>query len=240
MATAATIAVGAIASRGARKAGQAAAGAQQAASQTAIEEQRRQFDIAQEQAEPFRLAELRSLQRGEPLAEQQTLAAQEALRQRQALTGLSGAEAQQQALAGLQESPGQQFIRQRQEKALLRNQAAIGGLGGGNVRTALQGQAAGFAQQDIQNQLARLQGFAPGAQLGTGTTQNLAQMGAQQAQRVGQLQMQGGQAQASGMLGAQQARGQFLGQLGGGLRGAAFAGQSPGVSPQQGFLAGFR
>jgi len=45
------------------------------------------------------------------------------------------------------ESPGQKFLRERQEQSLLRNQAAIGGLGGGNVRTALQEQAYGIASQ---------------------------------------------------------------------------------------------
>ena len=75
----------------------------------------------------------------------------------ESLIGGRGEEASRQALTSLgSESPGQQFIRQRQEKALLRNASAIGGLGGGNVRTALQEQAAGFAQQDFQNQFDRL------------------------------------------------------------------------------------
>jgi len=59
------------------------------------------------------------------------------------------------------ESPGQQFLRERQEQALLRNQAAIGGLGGGNVRTALQEQAYGIAAQQesdwYQRQMAERQ-----------------------------------------------------------------------------------
>jgi len=217
--TAATIGIGLIQSRQAGKAAKAAAGAQVAAGQEATAEQRRQFDISREAAEPFRQAGLGALE------------------QQQALLGLAGPEARQQALAGFQESPGQQFIRQRQERALLRNQAAIGGLGGGNVRTALQQQAAGFAQQDLQNQLARLGGIAGQGQV---VTSNIAQLGAGTATNIGNLLQAGGQAQASGILGAQQAQGQFLGQIGGGLRGAAFAGQTPGVSAQQGFLAGFR
>jgi hypothetical protein len=79
-----------------------------------------------------------------------------ALSQYQDLLGLNGSEAQSAAYQTLNESPGQTFLRERQEKALLRNQAAIGGLGGGNVRTALQEQAMGFAQQDIENQYSRL------------------------------------------------------------------------------------
>ena len=49
--------------------------------------------------------------------------------------------------AGFEESEAQRFYRERQEQSLLRNSAAIGGLGGGNVRTALQEQAVGIAGQ---------------------------------------------------------------------------------------------
>jgi len=114
-----------------------------------------------------------------------------ALEQQQALLGLGGQEAQQAAFAAFGESPGQQFLRERQQKALLRSQAAIGGLGGGNVRTALQQQATGFAQQDIQNQLTRLAELSGRGQQAVGGISNL----------LGQA----GQARAGGILGAQQA-----------------------------------
>jgi len=84
----------------------------------------------------------------------------QASQQQQAMLGLQGAEAQQAAYGAIQESPGQKFIRDRQQKALLRGSAAIGGLGGGTVRTALQEQAAGFASQDIDKQLGRLQALS--------------------------------------------------------------------------------
>jgi hypothetical protein len=77
-----------------------------------------------------------------------TEAGRGALTEQQALLGLSGQGAQQEAYARFTESPGQAFLRERQERALLRNAAAIGGLGGGNVRTALQEQAFGRAQYD--------------------------------------------------------------------------------------------
>lgn len=89
-----------------------------------------------------------------------TEAGQEAVSQRSALLGLSGGEAQQEAFSRFAESPGQTFLRERQERALLRNQAALGGLGGGNIRTALQEQAFGRAQTDLDRQLARLTGVA--------------------------------------------------------------------------------
>ena len=79
-----------------------------------------------------------------------------ALGQQQALLGMGGQAAQDQAFEAFGNSPGQQFLRDRQQKALMRNSAAMGGLGGGNVRTALQEQAAGNAAQDYNNQFNRL------------------------------------------------------------------------------------
>jgi len=71
-------------------------------------------------------------------------------------TTLSAQEQQAQAFSQLQESPGQQFLRKRQEKAILRNASATGGLGGGNVLNALQENAFNLAQTDIENQFGRL------------------------------------------------------------------------------------
>jgi len=192
--------------KAAGKAGQRAAGVQAEASQAGIAEQRRQFDVSQEQAAPFREAGVA------------------ALGQQQALLGLSGLDAQQQAFSGLSESPGQQFIRQRQEKALLRNAAATGGLGGGNVLSALNQQQAGFAQQDIQNQFARL-GQLSGQ--GQASTQQIAQLGGQTASNIAGLQGAAGAARASGILAPAQANaaatGQVL-QLGGQVAGALASG----------------
>ncbi|MEE8207873.1 MAG: hypothetical protein V3T88_02815 [Nitrosomonadaceae bacterium] len=191
---AAVVVAGAVSSNQQKQAAIKAADAQRAAAAGGVSEERRQFDITQEAIEPFRQAGLGALE------------------QQQALLGLSGQEAQQQAFQQFQESPGQQFIRQRQERALLRNQAAIGGLGGGNVRTALQQQAAGFAQQDIQNQLSRLGGIAGQGQV---ATTNVAQLGAGTAGNISQLLQASGQARAGGILGAGAAQSQFTQQLGG-------------------------
>lgn len=213
----ASVVVGAVAANQQKKAAQRAAGAQTAASRTAIEEERRQFDISREQAEPFRQAGL------------------SALEQQQALLGLSGQEAQQQAFQQFQESPGQAFLRGRGEKAILRGASATGGLGGARVQEALQQQGIGFAQQDLQNQLARLGSIAGQGQAVTG---NVAQLGAGTAANIGNLLQAGGQAQASGIFGAQQARAQFTGQIGSGLVGGAMGAQTPGVGFQQGFTSG--
>jgi len=73
-----------------------------------------------------------------------------------ALSGASGAAAQQAAFDQFTASPGQQFLREQGEQALLRSSSAIGGLGGGNVRSALQQQGIGFAAQDFGDQFNRL------------------------------------------------------------------------------------
>jgi len=85
-----------------------------------------------------------------------TQAGTRALGSEEAFLGLSGPEAQQAAFADFTESPGQQFLREQQEQALLRGSAAIGGLGGGRVRGALQEQAFGIASTRLDDQLNRL------------------------------------------------------------------------------------
>lgn len=130
--------------------------------------------------------------------------------QRQAaLSGALGAEAQAQAFADFQESPGQKFLRDRAEQSLLRSSAAIGGLGGGNVRSALQEQAIGLAAQDLDRQFGRLgqvtgQGLAA-QQAASGL---LGQQGATQAQlasQQAQLQQQAANQSAALRAQAQQA-----------------------------------
>lgn len=92
-----------------------AAGIQAGASREAAALQQQQFQQTREDLSPFREAGL------------------PALEQQQALLGLLGEEQQQAALGALQETPGQEFIRQRAQKNLLRNASAIGGIGGGNI-----------------------------------------------------------------------------------------------------------
>ena len=164
-----------------------AAAKQEAALGAGIGEQRRQFDLLLGLSQP-------GIEAGD-LARQQQLA----------ILGLLGPEAQAQANTQFQESPGQKFIRDRQERALLRNQGAIGGLGGGNVRTALQEQATGFALQDQQNQFNRLSSLTGGAQTNIG---NVGQFGQASTSNITNLLAQQGQAGASGILGGQQAQAQ--------------------------------
>lgn len=79
-----------------------------------------------------------------------------ALGQQAAMSGALGNEAQQAYYDNFMESPGQKYFREKQEESLLRNQSATGGLGGGNILTALQEQAYGIAAQYDQQQFANL------------------------------------------------------------------------------------
>lgn len=171
-----------------------AARSQRKAAEAGIGEQRRQFDITQEQFAPFQEAGV------------------SALGQQQALLGLGSPEEQQAAFAAFSDTPGQQFLRGQQERALLRNASAIGGLGGGNVRSALQAQAFGRAQTDFSNQFNRL-GALSGA--GQQATTQLGQFRGGTAANVSGLLGQAGAARASGILGRQQAIGQTIGNVAG-------------------------
>ncbi len=121
------------------------------------------------------------------------------------LAGLRGTQAQRQAFANFQSSPGQQFLQEQAERATTRQAAATGGLTGGNVLKELQRQAVGLASQDIGAQ------FQRGQQV-LGTQQ-------QSAQQLANLSAQGGQlganliSGATGQLGEQRfAAGQQLAQ----------------------------
>jgi hypothetical protein len=106
-------------------------------------------------------------------------------------------EQQQSAFDALAQSPGQQFLRDRAQKNLLRNTSAIGGLGGGNVRSALVQQGVGFAQQDLQNQFGRLGQLAG---QGQAAATSIGQFGQQTAGNIGNALIAGGDARASGIM----------------------------------------
>lgn len=176
----------------ARKAAEKAAREQEEGIQAGIAEQRRQFDITQSNLQPFQEA------------------GTAALGSQQDLLGLNGPEAQAAAFAALEQSPGQQFLRDRAQKNLLRNASAIGGLGGGNVRSALVQQGVGFAQQDLQNQFGRLGQLAG---QGQSAATSIGQFGTQSAGNIQQGLAASGQARASGILGVQQADAQQQQQM---------------------------
>jgi len=140
---------------------------------------------------------------------------QRAFEEQQALLGLSGEEEGAAALSRFQESPGQEFLRQEQEQAILRNAAATGGTQGGKVLTELQRQAFGRAQTDFGNQFSRLQQLgvqgqqaaggigniltdeaAQLAQFTTGGAQNLARLAEARGSNIANLRTGSAQAQA--------------------------------------------
>jgi len=201
-------AVGSVmASRQAGKAAGGAAEAQEEGLERAMEEIREDFGITEEQYAPFRQAAVGG-RRG----------ITGALGQQQAFLGLRGPEAQQQAYAGFLESPGQRFLRERGEQALLRQASAIGGFGGGNIRQALQEQGIGVAaqqQSELQDRLAGLTG------LGFQATSGLGRERSRKAENIADLLGAQAQARASGILG--QAESKSAGIMGatGGIGGIA-------------------
>ena len=95
-----------------------------------------------------------------------------------ALSGALGREAQQAAFDEYMSSPALDFLQRESERALTRNAAALGGLGGGNVRKDLMDLTAGLYSQDFANNYARLGELATRGYGGAGqmlsSQQNLA------------------------------------------------------------------
>lgn len=157
----------------------------------------------------------------------------EAQQREAALSGALGNAAQQQAISGFMESPGQKFLRERQEQALLRNASATGGLRGGSTLSALQEQASGIAAQQQQQQLENMRNIAQRGQQAAGQQGQFAQTGGTTgANLIGQIA--GQQAQLMGQAAGMQANaGQNLAQL------SANAGsQMGGYAAQGGQFAG--
>lgn len=123
-----------------------------------------------------------------------------------ALSGALGGQSQQQAMDRFMGSPGQQYLLDESERAITRNAAATGGLGGANVQRALQQNAVGLAAQDFDNAFNRLgtvsdRGLAAGGQMAgnqmatgqalAGLGQDYGRMGADLAYGTGQGLAQG-------------------------------------------------
>lgn len=199
---AAAIGVGAsiYSSRKSAKAQQQAAGqasaAQERASQAAIDEQKRQFDEIQKLLKPY------------------VQAGTGAIGQQQALLGLGGNQAQQQAIQGIANSPEMQAYVRQGENALLQNAAATGGLRGGNIQGAL----AQFRPQ-LLNQLVnqRFQNLGGLTSIGQASAAGVGNAGMQSASNIGNLLQQQGAAQAGNALAQGQASAQKWSNIGAGV-----------------------
>jgi hypothetical protein len=169
-----------------------------------IAEQRRQFDATQANLEPFQEA------------------GQAAIVEQQNLIGLNGNEAQAASFDSFNASPGQKFLRDRAQKNLVRNASAIGGLGGGNVRSALVEQGVGFAQQDYNNRFGRL-----GQMAGQGQTAatNIGNFGANASNNISNSYGNIGNARATGIQNQNAIFQNVLGQVSGGF--GTFGGPPP-------------
>lgn len=143
-----------------------AAAAREAGITEGIEEQRRQFDLTRGDFAGFR-------ERGGLAGEQEA-----------AFLGLRGVGAEQAAIEGFQESPGQAFLRERGIRAANRAASVSGGLGGGNILEELVRRGTGFAAQFLGERKDRLAGVAgrglqattAGAGFGTQLSTNIANL----------------------------------------------------------------
>jgi hypothetical protein len=158
-----------------------AAGAQSGAAQAGIDEQRRQFDEIQRLLAPY-------VQAGQP-----------ALAGMQNLIGLGGAEAQRQAIAGIEQSPLLQALTRQGEEAILQRASATGGLRGGNVQAALAQFRPQMLQQALEQQYSRLGGLTS---LGQQSAARVGTAGMETGVNVGNLLQQQGAARAGGALGS--------------------------------------
>jgi len=162
-----------------KKAAKKAAEAQVQAAQMAIDEQRRQFDTTQQNFAPYMGA------------------GTEALGGISDLLGLSGGDAQQSAISGLQSSPAFSSIVGAGENAILQNASATGGLRGGNTIDALSRFRGDTLTNLINSQLGNLGGLA---NMGMGSAGQLGQFGANAASQIGSNLNQQGAARAGSYL----------------------------------------
>lgn len=163
----------------AAKGAEKAAGTQAAASQAGIDEQRRQFDKIIELMTPY------------------VTAGTGAIGQQQAILGLSGPTAQQEAISGIEQSPYFEAATRQGETAILQNAAATGGLRGGNVQGALTQFRPALLNQLIQQQYGNLGGLT---QIGQAAAAGQASAGQAAGANISNLLGQQGAAVAGGQI----------------------------------------
>ncbi len=173
-------------------AAQAGIESQERSTQLAIDEQKRQFDALQKLLSPY------------------VQAGQGGLSAYQNLLGVNTPQAQQQAIAQLQQSPQFASMMQQGENAILQNASATGGLRGGNTQAALAQFRPQLLNQLIQQQL---QGYSGLATMGQNSAAGVGSAGMNLGSNIGNLYSN---------LGTNQAN--LLGQMGAAQAGAKIAG----------------
>lgn len=200
------------------KAAGKAADAQSASADASIAEQRAQFEAMQRTLKPYVDAGTPALRQ---IASYSDIA-QPALNEQQALNGMFGAQAQQEAINRIEQSPLYLEQVRQGENAMLQNASATGGLRGGNIQAALAQFRPAVLSQMIEDKYTKLGGMAT---FGGNAAQNLATMGQASgagvgaagmgmASNIGNLNAQTGQAQAQAQLAKGQAWGNVAGSVG--------------------------
>lgn len=176
-----------------KKAAKKASRAQTSSAEAGIEEQRRQFDTVRELLLPY-------VEGGKG-----AMAAQ------QALLGLSGPDAQREAIAGIEASPAFAALTKQGETSILQNAAATGGLRGGNVQGALAQFRPALLAQLIEQRFSNLGELT---RVGQASAAGQAAFGQQTSSNIGGFLGQIGQAQAGQALATGQANAQLASGLG--------------------------
>jgi hypothetical protein len=157
-----------------------AAGAQSAAAQAGIDEQRRQFEEMQRLLQPY------------------IEAGTQGLGGQRAFLGLEGTAPQAAAIEQISKGPLLQALTQQGEQALLQQASATGGLRGGNIQGALAQFRPAMLQAALDQQYARLGGLS---EAGRVSSTQLGQAGLGVASNIGILEAQQGAAEAGGIIG---------------------------------------
>jgi hypothetical protein len=160
-------------------AAKAASETQMAYGQAGIDATRRQFDAIVKLMEPF-------VQGGTG-----------AFQAQQNLLGLGGADAQKQAIQGIQQGPQFQAMQQAGQNAILQNASATGGLRGGNTQAALGQFDQQLLAQLIQQQYGNLGGLS---QIGQASAAGQASASMNTGANIANLLQQQGAAGAGGQL----------------------------------------
>lgn len=113
------------------------------------------------------------------------------------IAGTNGAEAQQQAVQGIQNGPMFQALQAQGNDAILQNAAATGGLRGGNTQGALAQFSPNLLNSLIQQQYSQLGGIAS---MGANAAAMQGGNAMQNGQQTAQLLQQQGAAQAGGLM----------------------------------------
>jgi len=176
-----------------------ASGIQAGAAQAGIDEQRAQLAEIQKLMQPY------------------ATAGAGALTGQQALIGLGGPAAQQQAIAALEGSPQFQALTQQGEEAILQRASATGGLRGGNIQGALAQFRPALLSSLINQQYERLGGLTS---LGATQAARLGQFGQQAGANISNLITGKGAAEAGGVLAEQGALTSGINKAFGAIQGA--------------------